>query len=48
MKSVSEPEDEMSDEERAKLEEALCRGFDSIEAGRFRPAADVIRALRRM
>lgn len=43
---LAEPEDEMSDEELARLNEALARGFDSIKAGRFRPAADVIADLR--
>lgn len=43
---LAEPEDEMSDEELARLNEALGRGFDSIKAGRFRPAADVIADLR--
>jgi hypothetical protein len=41
-----EPEDEMSDEELQRLDEALARGFESIKAGRFRPASDVIAALR--
>jgi hypothetical protein len=44
---LAEPEDEMSDEELARLDDALARGFESIKAGRFRPAADVIKHLRR-
>lgn len=34
-------------EELARLNAALARGFASIEAGRFRGAADVISDLRR-
>jgi hypothetical protein len=37
----------MSEEELARLNEALVKGFESIKAGRFRPAADVIAELRR-
>jgi hypothetical protein len=44
---LAEPDDEMSDGELARLNEALARGFESIRAGRFRPAADVISDLRR-
>lgn len=44
---LADPEDQMSDEELARLEDALARGFESIKAGRFRPAADVIADLRR-
>ena len=40
-------DDELSDDELARLNEALARGFESIKAGRFRPAADVIAELRR-
>jgi hypothetical protein len=36
----------MTDEELARLNDALARGFESIKAGRLRPAADVIAALR--
>ncbi len=43
---LAEPEDEMTDEELARLNEALARGFESIRAGRFRPVADVIADLR--
>jgi hypothetical protein len=42
-----EPEDRMSEDELARLNEALERGFASIKAGRFRPVADVIAELRR-
>jgi hypothetical protein len=44
---LAEPEDDMSDDELARLNEALARGFESIRAGRFRPAAAVISDLRR-
>ena len=44
---LADPEDQMSDEELARLDDALARGFESIKAGRFRPAADVIADLRR-
>jgi hypothetical protein len=44
---LADPDDEMSDEELARLHDALARGFESIKAGRFRPAADVIADLRR-
>ena len=44
---LAEPEDDMSDDELARLNEALARGFESIKAGRFRPAADVLADLRR-
>ena len=44
---LAEPEDDMSDEELARLNDALARGFASLEAGRFRSATDVIADLRR-
>jgi hypothetical protein len=40
-------DDDMSDEDLARLNAALARGFESIKAGRFRGAADVISDLRR-
>jgi len=42
-----DPDDDLGDDELARLNEALARGFESIKAGRFRPAADVIDDLRR-
>lgn len=39
---LADPDDEMSEEELARLNEALARGFESLQAGRFRPAEDVI------
>jgi hypothetical protein len=44
---LAEPEDDMSDDELARLNEALAQGFEQIKAGQFRPAADVIAELRR-
>jgi hypothetical protein len=44
---LADPDDDMTDEELARLNEALARGFESIKAGRFRPAAEVISDLRR-
>ena len=43
---LADPDDEMSDEDLARLNDALARGFESIKAGRFRPARDVIADLR--
>ena len=44
---LAEPEDDMTDAELARLNDALGRGFEAIKAGRFRPAADLIADLRR-
>ena len=44
---LAEPEDGMSDDELARLNEALAQGFEQIKAGQFRRAADVISDLRR-
>ncbi len=44
---LAEPEDQLSDDELARLNDALARGFESIKAGRFRAADDVIADLRR-
>jgi hypothetical protein len=44
---LADPQDDMTDDELARLNEALARGFESIKAGRFRPADDVIADLRR-
>jgi hypothetical protein len=44
---LAEPDDEMTDDEAARLNDVLARGFESIRAGRFRPAAAVIADLRR-
>jgi hypothetical protein len=43
----ADPEDQLSKTELARLNEALTKGFESIKAGRFRAAADVIADLRR-
>jgi hypothetical protein len=47
IENVRISEDRMSEDDLARLDEALVRGFESIKAGRFRPAADVIADLRR-
>ena len=44
---LADTDDEMSDEELALLNEALARGLESLKAGRFRSAVDVISDLRR-
>ena len=44
---LAEPDDQMTEDERARLSDALARGFESIKAGRFRPAGAVISDLRR-
>ena len=36
----------MSDDELARLNEALAKGFESMKAGRFRAATDIIAKLR--
>jgi hypothetical protein len=43
---LAEPDDEMSDDELARLNAVLARGLESIEAGRFRLATNVIADLR--
>ena len=44
---IAEADEDMTDDDLRRLDEALERGFESIRAGRFRPAADVIHDLRR-
>ncbi|MGE0396453.1 MAG: hypothetical protein AB7T06_07025 [Kofleriaceae bacterium] len=44
---LAEPEDDMSDDELARLNEALAQGFEQIKARQFRPATDAIAELRR-
>jgi hypothetical protein len=39
-------DDDMSEAELARLNDALERGFESLKAGRFRPARDAIADLR--
>jgi hypothetical protein len=43
---LADPDDEMSGDELARLNEALVRGFQSIKGGGARPTADVIAELR--
>jgi hypothetical protein len=44
---VDDEGDNLTDEERAALHEAIEESLDDAKAGRGRPAADVIRDLRR-
>jgi len=44
---LADTDDEMTDEELARLNDALARGVGSIKAGGFRSAADVLADLRR-
>jgi hypothetical protein len=44
---IAEPDDPISDDELARLNEVLLRGLEAIRTGRFRPARDVIADLRR-
>lgn len=43
---LAEGDDDMSEADLARLNDALERGFEAIKAGRFRPARDVIADLR--
>jgi len=43
---LADPGDAMTEEELAALDRALEKGWRSIEAGRFRPAREVISELR--
>ena len=43
---LADPEDDMSDEELAALRSALDAGWRSMEAGRYRPASEVVSELR--
>ena len=43
---LAEPEEQMTDEEAAALERALDAAWRSMEAGRVRPARDLIAELR--
>jgi hypothetical protein len=43
---LAERDDDMSEADLARLNDALERGLDAIKAGRFRPARDVIADLR--
>ncbi len=43
---LAEPQDDMSEEELAALQAALDAGWRSMEAGRFRPASQVVAELR--
>jgi hypothetical protein len=43
---IAEPDDDMSDEELAALNSVLDAAWQSLEAGRVRPAAEVLAELR--
>lgn len=43
---LAEPQDEMSEGELAALQAALDAGWRSMEAGRYRPAAEVVGELQ--
>ncbi len=43
---LADPGDDLTEEELAALNKALEAGWRSIEAGRFRPAGEVIAELR--
>ncbi len=43
---LAEPQEEMSEDELAALQAALDAGWESMTAGRYRPAADVVAELR--
>lgn len=44
--ALADADDDMNETELARLNEALERGFESIKAGRFRPARDALADLR--
>lgn len=44
---LADADDDLSEAELARLNEALDRGFEAVRAGRFRPAQDVIADIRR-
>jgi hypothetical protein len=39
---LADADDDLSEAELARLNEALHRAFEAVQAGRFRPAQDVI------
>lgn len=43
---LADADDDLSEAELARLNEALQRGFEAVKAGRLRPAQDVIADLR--
>jgi hypothetical protein len=44
--ALADADDDMTEAELARLNDALERGFEAINAGRFRPARDVVADLR--
>ena len=45
---LADDDDDLSADELTRLNDALVSGFESIKAGRFRSAADVVSDLRRL
>lgn len=43
---LADADDDLSEAELARPNDALDRGFEAVKAGRFRPARDVIADLR--
>ncbi|HEY4176362.1 MAG TPA: hypothetical protein VGM90_06005 [Kofleriaceae bacterium] len=43
---IADDDDAMTPDELDRLNEALDRGAESVEAGRFKPAAEVVDRLR--
>lgn len=43
---LADADDDLSEAELARLNEALDRGFEAVKAGRFRPTQDVIADFR--
>lgn len=43
---LADDDEEMSEEELAKLNDALDRGFEAAKAGQGRPAREVVAELR--
>lgn len=44
--ALADADDDMTEAELARLNDALERGLESVKAGRFRPARDAIADLR--
>lgn len=45
--AASDPDDDLDDEQRARLHDAIDRGIDELKQGRGIPAQDVIDELKR-
>jgi hypothetical protein len=44
---VDDQDDDLVEEERRALHEALSRSWNSVEAGRLKPASEILDELRR-